>query len=405
MTMRKEGDRSPDALQQKEYELGVYTLGLFRAWHELEKGIEIIDFDLIDQDFPVINTASRKDIQSGLQSIIEKSTGNTPTQEFLQAKALGSLTYLQALEGEKLPFSDYCEKTVGITPEMVSGQRLDQQKQKTDEALSKLGYDTTAEGYNSYFTENQLEAEDIRKQFNDAKEKSNTLIVNTLGLQKLLPLQYDESFVEEDAYWICWVRGQRGGMDLRINLHPRNKIRWVKGTPERVASHEMGGHIVQALSWKENIKNGIINPGFGITSIPGQEQWACEGMADALPALIPELYDGFSDEAKFMYELKILSNMVRNNTHIMSNDEPNPLAIIEYTKRFLPFETDERIEKGVTDATRSPYLRSYLMTYNDAMPYFNDLGRRLKERCTPLLKELYKRPMTPAQVKAIAANL
>jgi hypothetical protein len=389
-----------------EQELGEYTVQLYRAWHELEKSgpVDVIDFDLINQDFPSIGLNSRQDVLDRFSAIRLHSV-ESPAQEFLCAKLLASKSYLKSLEGEYIPFREYCEQTVGIVPEMFSEEGLIQQRNQADEALDKLGYKPTPEGYKNYFPENILQTDEIQRQFNKAKEKSNEIIARALGLQHLLPMDYKESIVSEDAYWICFISGQKTGMDFKINVHPRNRIRWVKGTPETISAHEMGGHLMQALSWRENIRNGLINPLYGVTSIPGPEQWACEGMADALPALIPELYAGFSNEAKFMHQLKVLSSMVKNNTHIMANDGQELSTIKDYTNKYHPFETIERIEKGFKDATESPYLRAYLMTYNDGMPYFNNLGKDLGIKSLQLLKELYKRPMTPTQVKKFVETL
>lgn len=390
---------------QEELRVGRQIVELYRAWDRFEEEqmddeVDGIDFDLVDEDFDQIAINSRREAIEKLEEISASIIPLTPTLTFFKTKTLASATYLRAIEGETFPLEDYIASTLGIEPALEPTAGLEEQKDKTDEAFAQLGYRPTNDQYIQFFQENLLEKEEIVSDFNKAKEKLTPIVVGTLDLQSLLPLDYEEMFVEIDEYWICWTRGQRGRkMDFRINLHPKNKIRWFKGSPEILASHEMMGHLLQALSFKDKITKRLLNPGFGVISIPGPEQWAFEGMADVLPVMIPSVYESLSVHGKFAFEAAHLRDLVFNNVHIMVNRGVELAEIKNYVRKYLPYETDERIEREVKDRSSHSLFRAYLLTYSDGGRFFVRATRDLGNKTTELLKDLYNIPMTPDQIK------
>lgn len=405
MDERKEIIVSPEELA-----FGKQIVELYRAWDKFEEKelgdkVDGIDFDLVGEDFEKMTITSRREAIEKLEEISASITPSTPTLTFFKAKALSSSTYLRALEGETFLIEDYVSRTLGIQPALEPTTGLEEQKERTDEAFARLGYRPTADQFIQFFQENLLDKEEIVSDFNTAKERLTPKVAAALDLQDLLPLDYEESFVEIDEYWICWIMGQKGKMDFRINLHPKNKIRWFKGSPELLAAHEMMGHLLQALNFKDKIAKGVLNPGFGVTSIPGPEQWAFEGMADALPILIPTVYQSLSDHGRFAFEANHLKDLVSNNVHIMVNHGVNLEETKKYVRKYRPYETDERIEREVQDCSSHPLFRAYLLTYSDGGRFFVRTARDLGGKTKGLLRDLYNSPMTPDQIKQRANEL
>lgn len=388
---------------------GAELVKVYRAWNQIEKpnGIEIIDFDLAPPDlvFPNNPFKDRSQVIAMLAKLHDQILPQDDSGEFLKSRMKASLTFIDAIEGERLPLDEYLKKTIGVKSEIVPIEEIDEQRGVANELFTRLGYELTPDGWQKFFIKYKLLPEDIKSTFSSAQEKFVPIILDKLGVD--YNLQYKTEFVVEDDYWINWISGNPEEFLFRINLHPRNQIRWYQGTTEGLAIHEMCGHLVQAYNFKENIKKGHINPGLGITMIPGPDQWNAEGMADTLAFLVPEIGDNLSPFGKFAVEYKYLSNLVHNNVHIWVNDDTfDQVEIGSFIRKYLPSETDERIAKTVDQRRNSPLHRAYLYTYNHGSRRHRQYAQELPDdKRQELVKYLYERPLTPKQIEKKVAQL
>ncbi len=166
-------------------------------------------------------------------------------------------------------------------------------------------------------------------------------------------------------------------------------------------------HLLQGWSWRKNIREGIISPGYGITNIPGPEQWQSEGIAMVMPFLFPDLYNTLTEFGKFAVELAYYNELVYNRAHLdINKSKADRTDIIEYVGELLPNEPMERIVDVLDRRAYSPRHRSYLLSYGDGERYFRTLVETLNEaERIDLVREFCKQPMTPVQVRAKVRQL
>ncbi|GEM_PF-2585556 len=391
---------------EREREIGSEIVRVYRAWHELERerntGVEVIDFDLAPDSlrFDKNPFSQRADVIEALGRLSGEIDTNTTAGEFLHAKTVASSAYLRALEGEKMPLSPYLEQTLAIAPSLIPEEEIEAQFRRADKIFRQFGQKRLDRNSWPAFLETaRLTPLDIQSTFTAAKEKLVPIIQKAIGQD--FELVYELQFMNVDRPWINWISGDASGFIFRINSHPRNQERWFRGVTERLAVHEMGGHLVQVNSWRENIRAGVINPGYGVTAIPGPEQWSCEGMADVLAFLVPGLYENLSLHGQFSTEYTLLKDMVYNNAHIRVN-EPGEDAdrIHSYVQLYLPSETDERTSFVLGLLQNDPRYRAYYYTYSSGGYHLRRYADILSEfGKIALLKDLYAKPMTPRQIQ------
>ena len=357
-------------IREREGELGNQIVRMFRSWHRLEEangtGVDVIDFDLAPIHLQSAWTPffSRQDVMRTLGDMSGEIVTNTPAGEFLHAKTVASLAFLEALEGDKKPLDVYLEQTVGIHPTLIPESEIEEQYQRVNNIFLQFGNgNLDKEGWASFFETAQLSPEEIETTFIEAKDLLVPIVQDNVGQN--FTLDYTLEFQTVDKPWINRISGDPTGFYFRVNRHPRNQQRWFRGVTEALAVHEMGGHLVQAMTWKKNIQTGLINPGYGVTAIPGPEQWNCEGMADTLAFLVPGLYEKLSPYGKFAVEYTYLKDMVYNNAHIFVNEPDTDITKTQaYVQSYIPSETDERASSILTLLQNDPRYRSYYYTYS-----------------------------------------
>lgn len=398
--------------EQDQARLGRRFVETYRAWRNtgemLDTGNQIrpIETELVDQDFSPAFVSSRKDAYSKLSGLRGVLFGDAPVYEFMRGHIDATLVYMDALDGRNFQpkFPDYVRLTSGFEPHPLPLEALDSQKKVSDRAAINAGIDPSPEGLKRHF-DTGISKEEIREEFTESKNRLVPIIARALDLEYLLPLKYDEQFVElPDAFWKFHSANERAGSSFEINVHPN--IRWAKGSPEELATHEVGGHLLQTSSWRKNIGEGKLNPAFGLLSAPNPIQWQSEGLASTLPLILPEVYEAMTPIGKFTMESSHLSKLAWHNGHLMINEGHDVNEVKEFIRKYIPYETDARLERQITMRRDNPFVRTYMLNYSDGANYFVNASQELgPQKTVDLLKALYHQPMTPDQVKAHVAIL
>lgn len=387
-------------------EVSTHAIRVYRGWRDLEKrdksGIDVIDLDLVPDEFRFrqFPFESRVQVLGQFHRLSEGVDTSTTAGEYLHAKFISSIVQLGAMRGIREPFDFYIEDVLGITPEFIPGDVIEDQAEKTKTLFRQFGNgELNPTNWEAFHETARLLPEDREKTFIEAQEKFIPYIQGALGDNS--ELEYKTKKVELEVPWINSVSADAQGVLFRVNLHDINKHRWIKGIEELLVIHEIGGHVLQAVMHRRNIRDGLIDLGYGITTVPGPEQWSFEGMADNLIHLVPGLYNILSPHAQFLAEYGALKQLVYNNIHIRVN-EPNPdLDILtNEVKGYAPNEPESRIRFMLDLLRNSIKSRAYQYTYEHGGYYYRNVAASLPDdKKIVLLKEHYKRPMTPAQAQ------
>ena len=405
-------ERTEQLSTPEEISLGQEIAETYRGWRRVDKfldpanQIEVIETELVEKDFDRVNITSRTDALMHLASLRTRLAHiYSPFADFSYDTISASIMYAHALDGRKFTLNEYARGTIGIEPKPPEDDELKEQKEEVDKAAINAHIEPTPEGYDAHFNQGGLTRKQIKEEFTSSKETSVPIVAEALGLSHLLPLNYVEKFVNlKKAFWRFHSANRRNGVLFELNT--ASHVRWVKGGPEELAAHELAGHVLQGQSWRQNIRAGIINPGYGILPAPDPVEWQSEGIASTLPFLIPELYAALTPIGSFTVEASYLNRLVMYRLHVMANENYPAEDIKAFVKRFLPYETDGRIERQIEMRTTNPFARCYQLTYCDGAYYFANTAKKLgPEKTIALLKTLYRQPMTPDQVKKVVAEL
>jgi hypothetical protein len=403
---------------------GEELVRVYRAWHELEqqlpedKRIDVVDMDLapVGIRFAQNPFNSRGQVMRALRELQGRFSLATPSGEFLSARDISSTTYVAEIERQQqdpdnfrpTPLDQYLQATMAIRPTLVADEAIDIQYEKVVSMFSKLGFPFNRHGWQQFFEASKFSSRtEVERAFEVAESRFLPIISEVTGVQVDTEATKPK-FVERDTYWLNWLSyDTQEGFIFLMNVFPTHANRWHKGIEELLIIHEKGGHLTQGHSWKTNIENGLINPGYGITSIPGPEHLYTEGIGDSLPFLIPEIYDVLSPEGKFIIEYEYLKSLVNNNAHIMVNNAgSNIQELVEYSSRYKPDASDEKITKLLNNMQNSPYHRAYLYAYGGGPHSLRAMGNKLtSQKRMQFVRELYFKPMTPHQVRSTAARL
>lgn len=350
-------------------------LQIFYDLDRVEKG-EIIDFDLVGQkkNFPQ-KYSTRREVYKALQNI-------HPESDFIGAKILASLTYIDTLDGKKIAFPKYIESTMGISPMLFTKEYLDSLQANVKRVYSELGYAYTKEDLPRFVKDNSLEKKEIQTTFIKFRDKWLPQFLNWLDLS--VDLDYEIKFVDEDVYWMNWISTRPDGkIELKYNLNKRHT--WLRGITEYLVLHELFGHLMQMLSWKKQILEGIMNPFVGLTTVFTPEQFTSEGIAETLVKFLP-----FDPLSKQGYRALIVDHYdwsVKNNLHIMANTNVSRGEMFLFVSRYLPRYIRESLDKDIKEKTQNPLMRAYQYIYGISL--FHHL--KFASKMTPKQKLEYVR--------------
>lgn len=406
----------------EEERLASKLRGFYRQWNLLEKNGTgpIIDFDLapyspeyeagkkILQGKPL--KAERALVISTLEEYLEE-TAQTPfssgrqQKDYLLAKLRASHAYARRVNGEAFDPFEYIYQVDGVRPIKIPEGVIDQQKQKVSDSLKEAGcqkYNATnlQEFFESWIiTDPNAIATEIDRFGNDTL----ATLGNILGEKIRDKVSYKTEVVKENIYWVNWTDGDIRLFVLKINTHPRHRLRWIRGKPSIMGEHEIGVHFGEMTFRSERIAQKKLLPIFGITTVFEPEQFVSEGIAQALPFFLQDELR-LSKESILVLELDYLRQLVYNNVHVIINSPdfsqtPEKIAEIkDYIWPFLPTEAEDAILREIEDRTTNPKLQAYQYVYGYSF-YLHRLyaqglsyyGKR------EFLKAIFESPMTPAQ--------
>lgn len=369
-------------------------LQVYFDWGRIEEN-EIIDFNLIGQKnkFPQVYK-SRQELYQAFREVKQDFIAKTTEDRYLLSKINGSLAYLDALDNNPPPFSQYIEQTMGVTPILFSDKYIDNLLTETKNAYQKLGVKYTRKDLKKFAREQRLTKEEIVKSFNSFRDKWLPKFLDWLGIEVLL--DYDMEFVEQDVYWMNWIKTQGNGkILLQFNVHKGQP--WTRGWTEYLMLHELCGHMVQMLCWKKEIIQDRMNPVVGLTTTFTPDQFIMEGIGEALLYFLP--FNPLSEHGRITFAADHLYWAVMNNLHIMANQEKSEEEIYKFTSHYLPKSTRKDIKKDIKEKTLDPLARTYQYSYGIGRYYFKQLSEKLSaSEKKKFIQQMYTEAIAPRDI-------
>lgn len=389
------------------------SLSTFFALHKNLDG-RLIDFDLLPSQMkPQIgNALSLADNINDLVMLGKQlPTKDSATNHFLSAKITATIVYLQdivnAREGKSpQDFLDFVEKTLGFIPEDPPDRFTRGVKAKLEQLLTYFGYTDGALGdrLNRYHQtrriekDGQIDGNSITALMREESKKVEALY-RRLGLP-LAPFSYKIEPASENDYWGMWVDGDiADGFRLRVNVHPRHKDRWIQGTPQRMALHEITAHLYQMANWAQRIKEGKLHPLTGLTTVIGPEQLQLEGLAQTIQFFLdykmsPESELSFWDQSLRQIAWQRAFRLYATGTSTIDT------ALDEYNKIY-PISDREQLRNEMEKVLKRPDRKGYQYIYGPSLQAFYEISQRLNPQGRIVfLKKMFEGPMTPSQIQA-----
>jgi hypothetical protein len=377
------------------------VVALYRGWHALERrldGAGIVDFDL-SAGTDAVEFTDRRQVLLALESCARSTTDEGVVSEFNRDRLRASIYYLNACLGEQIPFVEYVQSTMGVTPQRFSEVQLLDSFDRVDALLEEIGLKFSANYKAEYETQCLIQDKTTVK---DQIHAQLAQWLDRLGKFIAVPPlnQVDVSFSTVDAYWSNWVSGSvREGFALQVNLHPR--INYLKGTPALLAAHEYCGHLIQVQQWALNVASGAIDPSYGFTTVHSPEAFMMEGLADVLVYVLAD-ESALNFDQRLARELTWHSRLVSNNVHYLINTGHRFSDVFQYYRRYSPFLDNQTIESSIRDRSQNPLGRTYQYVYGIALDYFRQLleGKAIDHQ-REILQILYHRPYTKTQLDRV----
>ena len=369
-----------------DHRAGAEMNALLNVWQTLEQPRKKQKIDDNTIDFNIIDPAtylpaseierlsrdidSRVDFTHRLSKIANRFNPNSEDGKFARARASALKAYIEEVEGRwHYSLDDYLEDTLALPKRSpvafttVPEHIISEQKTKVIQLVSQTGYNFDRDGWALYIKEQKLTKSEIITAYQEAEEKFSPIFMDMVGLDE--KPNYSIVFDEVPGVtWVNWTRGDRNGTTLTINLHEDVIPSMVKGRPGLFMLHETGGHIYEYGAVKKGIDEGRVNPMYGITTIPGPEQWHLEGFADTIAFFEDRLYDQLDIFEKMVVELKLYESFVLRNAHIKVNEDPNLInQIQESVMDDLPNRSEIFAKRYLQQSYQSPMSRSYNAAY------------------------------------------
>lgn len=393
--------------------IGIGYVDVMRKWNELEPNLDIIDIDVAP--IRVVDTRRSlsdrvqvryrlEDLRFSLSNLHELSRET----ELIGHKINSHLAFMDVL-GRRGPkdLGEYLMDTMGVALRYLPDAQVLEKREEVAQLFSELdtassGLDYSPKGWERLL-EKRLNKGEVLDLTNKVIDRSTRLMFSAIGRRFQIP--YQNIYEETDRPTLFWIKGDRDGWKLSMNIHKRHDTKWIQGVEQRLGSHE-GAHIVHGWSIRRNIDNKVLeNPAYGITTVPGPEQWGMEGLADTMPLFVPEVYDQFDSFGRFMYQHQLLSRMVGNNIHKMVIDgDKSATYIKDYMQFYLPGETDESVESHIRSRTEGAVFPSYWGAYEDGCLTYMDWAEKLKskpEQRARFLQANFERQWTKPQLEIL----
>jgi hypothetical protein len=234
----------------------------------------------------------------------------------------------------------------------------------------------------------QLPASEVGAAIADYADKHESRVRRLVDTDAEFNLTIED--VEVEAYWSYWLDGSGHDTRLRIN---KNKTSFSHVDAYRFALHEVLGHALQYSSLTAQAKaNNVEWP--RILAVHCPHQILFEGLAQVLPWIV-----SLDDEIVIARtRVDHFMNLIRGQIHILINSGATATDCRDLAHRQVPWWTDDEIARELYDRSRNPQFRSYLWSYPAGMDWFVRLVEAGGATPTEVLREAYKRPLTPSEL-------
>jgi hypothetical protein len=361
-----------------------------RRWDALERShgeAPVIDFDCAppaDKPSPFNNRFAALDQLTRLR--VEADAQHQPV---LSAYLDAHLAYLCALMGQQLPFGEYISVTQGCAPHGWTRDYVEQRAGIAKDALGSLGISWDEHTWrNLRAVSEQLPASEVGAAIADYADKHESSVRRLVDTDANFNLTIED--VEVDAYWSYWLDGSGHDTRLRIN---KNKASFSHVDAYRFALHEVLGHALQYSSLTAQAEANTVEwP--RILAVHCPHQILFEGLAQVLPWIASP------DDEIVVARTRIdhFMNLIRGQIHILINNSVTAADCRDLAHRQVPWWTDDEIARELYDRSRNPQFRSYLWSYPVGMDWFVRLVEAGGATPTEVLREAYKRPLTPSEL-------
>jgi hypothetical protein len=389
---------SPQARQQIDARRG------FEAFVAGVNGqeVQVVDFDLAPAG-PFMEFNSLQEVRVTYEDLAANLPATELNHDLLAGQLAADLMFARVLGGEEVPFTEYIEATVGLTPQVVPEEEIQAHATDMNTLLQERGmrYD---EGSLGQFEETMLvaSAEAIERRFKAAQAATVLLAQDVVtSPDELLEPRFESV---QDAPWSAYLTTEASGeFVMGVNTHPER--RYTPGKVAELALHEYGGHYMQMAAWQRAITRGGISPAAGVTAMHSPENTQLEAVAQfmeySLPEVLPAGERWFADYHSVYRELK---GAVEHNAHLMINNGTDEPTAIAYAVHRLPFESPERIASSLRVGRDNVMARACLAVYVPSLELVRpvmDLPPALRQET---LRRLYAEPMTPFQIKNLVGQ-
>ncbi|MDQ3763542.1 MAG: hypothetical protein M3460_18510 [Actinomycetota bacterium] len=361
-----------------------------RRWDALERSrgeAPVIDFDCAppaEKPRPFDNRFAALDHLTRLR--IEADTQHQP---ILSAHLDAHITYLCALIGQQLPLDEYVLLTQGCMPRGWTQDYIEERARTAREALRLLGISWDEDTWtNLRAVSEQLPAADVGSAIAEYAAKYESSVRRLVDTNAKFNLTVED--VEVNAYWSYWLDGAGHNTRLRIN---KNNASFSRVDAYRFALHEVLGHALQYSSLTAQAESTIVEwP--RILAVHCPHQILFEGLAQILPWMASP------DDEVIVARTRVdhFMNLIRGQIHILVNSGATAADCRDVARRQVPWWTDEEIARELYDRSRNPQFRSYLWSYPAGIDWFVNLVEAGGTKPTEVLREAYKRPLTPSEL-------
>lgn len=432
-----------------EVECGALAVELFRVWNQGEEVRKrgrlpsaLLDYDVSGdvkqylsdearQQLLRVPISSRREATYALTKLAQDFEDGSETAEYARAKIEAAVEFAYANQRYH-PIDKYLSLTLGlqlgtpVAPRLIPEDDIEKASEQAAAALKRCGFEYTSDGWRGFYNEQKLvdskgnvAKEEVERQFRESEAVMVPIMQRTIEMD--IAPEYTVKFVDEDVYWGNWTSADSNESKLLFNTNKRVASRWFTGSPERFVTHEVLGHMFQADSWRKAIKEGRINPIYGITSTPGPEQFGCEGLGNTIPAFIPEVYDALSDPGKFAYLQRLVETYVMSNAHLKINNSGDVDRTLVYVMDRLINENPDKVRKSLEERCEDPWSRSYQYAYAGShayegyaqrlapkpvkVPLFGLQVGETKDMRPEFIRAELEHPRTPVQVARLVRQL
>jgi len=361
-----------------------------RRWDALERShgeAPVIDFDCAppaDKPRPFDNRFAALDQLTRLR--VEADAQHQPA---LSAYLDAHIAYLSALMGQQLPFGEYISVTQGCAPHGWTRDYVEQRAGIAKDALGSLGISWDEHTWrNLRAVSEQLPASEVGAAIADYADQHESSVRQLVDTDADFNLTIED--VEVEAYWSYWLDGSGHDTRLRIN---KNKTSFSHADAYRFALHEVLGHALQYSSLTAQAEANTVEwP--RILAVHCPHQVLFEGLAQVLPWIASLNDEIVVDRTRIDHFI----NLIRGQIHILNNSGVTAADCRDLAHRQVPWWTDDEIARELYDRSRNPQFRSYLWSYPAGMDWFIRLVEEGGATPTEVLREAYKRPLTPSEL-------